>query len=206
MVQANLRHSGISRTAGLSQGRAARRSWLAALTSLAACGGGSSPPGGSDDQIATQAALRKCSRFSCRGIPTSSAEQVVLAQAVQLPVPRDVSEHRRHSTTQLTGRAGGQLATSSGTGPYLGVRRCTPGGGPSSRTARVTAGRLKKIRLVWNSSLGLRFLAFLRRTIGELAAWLTARAASSTAASTRCMVAAASSRSLRALCWVGETA
>ena len=101
---------------------------------------------------------------------TSSAEQVVLAKAVHLPVPREVREHRRHWTAQLTGRPGGQLATSSGTGPYMGVRRYTLGGGRSSRTVRGTAGRLGGARLVWNSILGLRFLAFLRRTIGELAA------------------------------------
>ena len=70
--------------------------------------------------------------ISCRGMSTKSAEQVVFAKAVHLPVPRAVREHRMHCTAQLTGRAAGQLAIASGTGPNEGVRRCTPGGGPSS--------------------------------------------------------------------------
>ena len=39
---------------------------------------------------------RWCSRFSCRGMATRSAEQVGLANAVHLPAPREVREHRKH--------------------------------------------------------------------------------------------------------------
>ena len=41
---------------------------------------------------------------------TRSAEQVVFAKAVHLPVPRAVQAHRGHCTVQLTGLAAGQLA------------------------------------------------------------------------------------------------
>ena len=58
-----------------------------------------------------------CSRVSCRGMSTKPAEQVGLAKAVHLPVPKAVREHLRHWTAQLTGRAVGLLATASGTGP-----------------------------------------------------------------------------------------
>ena len=148
---ANRRHSCASRTARLSQGRAASRSCPAPLTSS-----------GTGQRAVAAAALRAegthrsqrrqhhplgtldrwWSLLSCRGMSTRPAEQVVLAKAVHLPVPRAVREHRVHSTVQLTGRAAGQLAISSDTGPNMGVRRCTPGGGPSSRTMRGTAGRL----------------------------------------------------------------
>ena len=211
----NCLHPWAKRTAWLSQGRAASRSCPSPLTSS-----------GTGQRAAVAAALRaevthKLHRrqhhplgtlarwwglLSCRGMLTRPAEQVVLANAVHLPVPSAVRLHRVHTTVQLTGLAAGRVATSSGTGPKRGVSRCTPGGGPSSRTTRGTAGRLGRARLAMKIALGLRLFAFLRRTMGEPAAWLTARAASSTAAITRCKAAAASSLSCRARRWSGGTA
>ena len=178
-TRANRRHSCASLTARLSHGRAANRSTPAALTSsgtgqrataAAARLAEETPKSHRRQHHPLGTLARWCSRFSCRGMPTSSAGQVVLAKEVHLPVPRAVRAHLRHCTPQLTGRVAGLLATVSGTGPNTGVSKWTPGGGPSSITLRGTAGRLGTARLACNIFRGCRLLAFLRLTMAEPAA------------------------------------